>query len=67
MIWIGWCFCFLDDGDLHKFLNKARKGLRKLQIKHRAKKGNKSNEPEWLCGHIIVKENTDSEEYTIDQ
>ena len=54
-IWVQWCLCFLTRPDLLKFLNLARKNLRKLKL------GN-----EWKTGYLFIKENTDDENYIIE-
>ena len=51
-IWTNWCLCYLNDEDLYKFLNEARKGLRK-------------NNKDGKSGLLFVKENVDKYEMDI--
>lgn len=50
-IWTNWTLCYLDDGDMSKFLRAAAMNLRKIQT-----------DKKWKTGLLFVKENIEEEE-----
>jgi hypothetical protein len=55
-IWTNWTLCYLDDGDVLKFLNRARMNLRKESTRDP-----KSKKLKWRTGLMIIKENIETD------